>query len=226
MCWHCRTASSPLVCCLGRHFSKQPSPATESSSGVREQGRDAHSISALNANARLEPFLHFSSGEHAVSKGAAGNSAAQHLYGRVGSWLWWHAGPRNFLWPQSADQDLVQTSVSCQKVFISDPLSVRTVPQPERSRNVFNFWPGGGGELEEAVPSRDGAGKPWHAPTLFLRCVLACYTRLRIYFQEQQPLRGYFIAGTWTKWRAIKMESEGWACLFTGCSFEHPFHIR
>ncbi|CAE7252494.1 ppsA [Symbiodinium sp. CCMP2592] len=52
---------------------------------------------------------------------------------------------------------------------------IRTAPQPERNRNVFNFWPGGGGELEE----------------------------------EQQPLRGYFIAGTWTKWRAIKMENEG-----------------
>ncbi len=28
--------------------------------------------------------------------------------------------------------------------------------------------------------------------------------------EEQQPSRGYFIAGTWTKWRAIKMENEGW----------------
>lgn len=27
--------------------------------------------------------------------------------------------------------------------------------------------------------------------------------------QDQQPSRGYFIAGTWTKWRAIKMENEG-----------------
>ena len=27
--------------------------------------------------------------------------------------------------------------------------------------------------------------------------------------EEQQPSRGYFIAGTWTKWRAIKMENEG-----------------
>ncbi|CAJ1347825.1 unnamed protein product [Effrenium voratum] len=51
-----------------------------------------------------------------------------------------------------------------------------TPPAPtERKQTYFNFWPGGGGELEE----------------------------------EQQPVRGYFIAGTWTKWRAIKMESEG-----------------
>ncbi|CAK9004204.1 unnamed protein product, partial [Durusdinium trenchii] len=54
----------------------------------------------------------------------------------------------------------------------------RTAPPPvavEQKQNVFNFWPGGGGELEE----------------------------------DQQPSRGYFIAGTWTKWRAIKMENEG-----------------
>ena len=46
--------------------------------------------------------------------------------------------------------------------------------EPQR-QSVFNFWPGGGGELEE----------------------------------EQLPTRGYYIAGTWTKWRAIKMENEG-----------------
>lgn len=49
------------------------------------------------------------------------------------------------------------------------------VPEERLKQPFFNFWPGGGGELEE----------------------------------EQQPSRGYFIAGTWTKWRAIKMENEG-----------------
>eukprot|EP00931_Biecheleriopsis_adriatica_P073763 TRINITY_DN47990_c0_g1_i1.p1 TRINITY_DN47990_c0_g1~~TRINITY_DN47990_c0_g1_i1.p1 ORF type:complete len:1197 (+),score=220.30 TRINITY_DN47990_c0_g1_i1:254-3592(+) len=46
---------------------------------------------------------------------------------------------------------------------------------PEPKRNYFNFWPGGGGELEE----------------------------------DQHPLRGYFIAGTWSRWKSEKMQNEG-----------------
>jgi len=43
--------------------------------------------------------------------------------------------------------------------------------------------------------------------------VVGCSPTDFLLTQEQQPSRGYFIAGTWTKWRAIKMENEGWtAC--------------
>ena len=116
----------------------------------------------LNVNASM---LHLFSGEHDASQGAAGNSAAQHIYGCVGSWFRWHAGPRNFLWPRSTNQDLVRTSVSCPRGFSSDPLSVRTAPQPERNRNVFNFWPGGGGELEEEALQMMVQGSVRHGPT-------------------------------------------------------------
>mmetsp|Transcript_46466 Transcript_46466/g.75517 ORF Transcript_46466/g.75517 Transcript_46466/m.75517 type:complete len:243 (+) Transcript_46466:2-730(+) len=46
---------------------------------------------------------------------------------------------------------------------------------PEEKKSYFNFWPGGGGELQD----------------------------------EQQPSRGYFIAGTFSRWEMTKMEREG-----------------
>eukprot|EP00930_Biecheleria_cincta_P098875 TRINITY_DN9052_c0_g2_i1.p1 TRINITY_DN9052_c0_g2~~TRINITY_DN9052_c0_g2_i1.p1 ORF type:complete len:1203 (+),score=231.24 TRINITY_DN9052_c0_g2_i1:243-3611(+) len=51
-------------------------------------------------------------------------------------------------------------------------------PEPaegETKRELFQFWPGGGGELDE----------------------------------DKQPVRGYHIAGTWSRWRAVRMEHEG-----------------
>lgn len=63
-------------------------------------------------------------------------------------------------------------------VILNSQMKTVKPPEPEEGetkRELFQFWPGGGGELDE----------------------------------DKQPVRGYHIAGTWSRWRSIRMEHEG-----------------